>query len=219
MCSHCITFIISVIFFIFMLVVSPQAEADPFIIVDHDTQTLSLEGDVETLLTMRVVLGKKGHETPLFDGREVYLTHIITNPTWTVPRSIAVNELLPEIKQNGWYGDGWTLLYNGREVDASTVDFNAYTKKTFPFVIRQEPGHRNALGYVKFMLSNAGSIFLHDTQARSLFKRDNRFFSPGCIRLEKPIQLANMFGVEVDKNGTKQKWYKLNTPIRVYFVK
>jgi len=164
------------------------------------------------LLDMRVVLGKKGHETPAFNG--VYMTHIITNPTWTAPKSITEKELIPEIRKNGWYGKGWTILdHSGNVIDPSNVIF----KSPFPYVIRQEPGHTNALGYVKFRLEGAGSIFMHDTQARELFRRENRFFSHGCIRLEKPIELANLFGVDVDLNGKVEKWHKID-PVPVYIT-
>ncbi|MFN7308879.1 MAG: L,D-transpeptidase family protein, partial [Acetobacteraceae bacterium] len=75
------------------------------------------------------------------------------------------------------------------EIDATTVDFNAYSKDRFPFIIRQDPGEANALGRIKFVMPNRDDIFMHDTPDRHLFRRAERAFSSGCIRLERPMDL------------------------------
>ena len=75
------------------------------------------------------------------------------------------------------------------EIDATTVDFSAYSKDRFPFIIRQDPGEANALGKLKFVMPNRDDIFMHDTPDRHLFRRPDRAFSSGCIRLERPMDL------------------------------
>lgn len=138
----------------------------------------------------RSVIGKNisTHRTPEFSD---VMEHMIINPTWNVPRSIAVREYLPAFKRNA-HSNGHLKLINarGQVVDRSSVNFAAYNERNFPFDIKQPPSSRNALGLVKFMFPNVHNIYLHDTPAKSLFARDMRAFSHGCIRLREPFEFA-----------------------------
>ena len=119
------------------------------------------------------------------------MEHLVINPTWNVPRSIATKEYLPMLKANPNAVSHLTL-YDGRGqvVNRGAVNFSQYTARNFPFDIKQAPSNSNALGLVKFMFPNRHNIYLHDTPAKSLFSREVRAYSHGCIRLHKPFEFA-----------------------------
>ena len=119
------------------------------------------------------------------------MEHMVINPTWNVPRSIAVKEYLPLMQRNpGAAGHLRVVDARGRTVPRSAINFNAYNTSNFPFNLKQPPSDGNALGLVKFMFPNKYNIYLHDTPAKSLFGRESRAFSHGCIRLQKPFEFA-----------------------------
>ncbi len=141
----------------------------------------------------RVIVGKPFHQSPMFSEKIAYAEF---NPTWTVPRSIIGNEMLPKIRSNPTYfQDRGYELYKGwnaraPRVNPFAVDWSAVTAKNFPYRVVQPPGPKNALGQVKFIFPNKFSVYLHDTPSRSLFARSGRAFSHGCIRVEKPLDFA-----------------------------
>ncbi len=143
----------------------------------------------------RVIVGKHYHESPIFDGK---MTYIELNPTWTLPYSIATKETLPKLRKNPNYLAEKNMIImdrDGRELNPSTIDFDSLSRRNFPYILRQKAGPHNALGEVKFMFPNKYSIYLHDTPGRSLFKREDRAFSHGCIRLDKKWELfLNLMG-------------------------
>jgi murein L,D-transpeptidase YcbB/YkuD len=147
------------------------------------------DNDVVTFET-RTVIGKNvsDRRSPEFSDE---MDHMVINPTWHVPRSIAVNEYLPQMKRNR-NAVGHLKLYDrrGRQVSRSSIDFSAYNASNFPYAIKQPPSQRNALGLVKFMFPNKYNIYLHDTPAKNLFEREKRDYSHGCIRLHKPFDFA-----------------------------
>ncbi len=119
------------------------------------------------------------------------IEHIITNPTWNVPKSITLKEYLPEMQEDPLAHDYLELIDLDREiVPRSLVDFNEYDEETFPYDLKQMPSITNALGLVKFMFPNQYSIYLHDTPSKPLFDLEVRAFSHGCIRLQKPFEFA-----------------------------
>jgi murein L,D-transpeptidase YcbB/YkuD len=116
---------------------------------------------------------------------------IVANPTWNVPRSIAVKEYLPMLQQNPMAAGHLRIIDRaGRTVDRSMVDFTAFSTRNFPFDLKQPPSDGNALGLVKFLFPNRWNIYLHDTPAKNLFGREVRAFSHGCIRLKDPFDFA-----------------------------
>lgn len=138
----------------------------------------------------RAVVGalKTDRQTPEFSD---VMEHMVINPTWNVPRSIATKEYLPLFKKNRNAASHMVLYDNrGRKVNRANVNFANYTEKTFPYAIKQPPSRRNALGLVKFMFPNKHNIYLHDTPAKNLFGRDVRAFSHGCVRLNDPFDFA-----------------------------
>jgi murein L,D-transpeptidase YcbB/YkuD len=116
------------------------------------------------------------------------MDHMVVNPTWFVPNSIATQEILPKLQENPGYLASKNMRLVG--ADASLIEWSMVTPDTFPGRLRQAPGPGNALGRVKFMFPNDHAIYLHDTPQRSLFRRDNRAFSHGCVRVEKPVEFA-----------------------------
>ena len=149
------------------------------------------DGDT-VLFSERVIIGMVDRQTPEFSDQ---MTHLVFNPTWFVPRSIATRDILPKLHADPTYlarsnmvltrGDGGPV-----PLDTSAHDFTAYDAASFPYRIRQRPDPANALGQVKFMFPNNHAVYLHDTPSRSLFNRDRRAFSSGCVRVRDPLRLA-----------------------------
>ncbi|MCH9690677.1 MAG: L,D-transpeptidase family protein [Gammaproteobacteria bacterium] len=139
-------------------------------------------------LSMKVVVGKKIHATPEISTR---VSRVIFNPTWTVPRSIVVNEIVPKARadHDGMYKLGYRVV-NGKGEYLPLTPQNLAKAAQGTFLIRQKAGANNILGRIKFEIPNRDDIYLHDTRARTLFSRTDRGFSHGCIRLAKPQQLA-----------------------------
>lgn len=140
----------------------------------------------------RVVVGKDYHKTPVFFDRIDYLEF---NPTWTPPRSIAINEILPKVKRDRAYLDRQhfdVVSGAGARVSPASIDWGAQTANSFPYYFVQRPGIHNALGEVKFMFPNKHAVYLHDTPSKGLFGKTERAFSHGCIRVENPLELAEL---------------------------
>ena len=146
-------------------------------------------------LSMRVIVGKTRHPTPVFMEKMRYL---IVNPYWHVPTRVAVRDLIPkQLSDPGFFQSRSIRVLSGWqsdavEVDPDQVEWQAYLGGRYlPYKLRQDPGPANALGRIKFMLPNRFSIYLHDTPGRRLFNKPVRTFSAGCVRVEKPMALAN----------------------------
>lgn len=140
-------------------------------------------------LSMRVVVGKKSNQTNFFYDE---IEKVVYNPYWGVPRSIIVNEFLPKSLGNPGYLDqrGYEVQrFNGQKISSSSIDW--YNVGEHPkFSVRQVPGPKNALGKVKILFPNKHAIYMHDTPAKSLFKKQHRAFSHGCVRLHDPQAMA-----------------------------
>ncbi len=116
---------------------------------------------------------------------------MVVNPSWNVPRSITVKEYLPMMQRNAnAAGHIKVIDGRGRVVPRSAIDFASYTERNFPFAMKQPPSDGNALGLVKFLFPNKYNIYLHDTPSKSLFNKETRAFSHGCIRVGQPFDLA-----------------------------
>ncbi|MBF9033426.1 L,D-transpeptidase family protein [Rhodobacterales bacterium HKCCE2091] len=138
----------------------------------------------------RVVVGSTptDQRTPEFSD---VMEHMVINPSWYVPRSIAVNEYFPAMMANPNAAGHLLLTRGGQTVSRAAVDLSQYgSPSAVPFDLRQPPGPGNALGRVKFMFPNRWNIYLHDTPSRSLFDREVRAFSHGCVRVHRPLELA-----------------------------
>ncbi len=176
----------------------------------------------EVHYTTRVVVGTPKHQTPVFNNE---IRHIVVNPYWNVPSSIAVNEIKPHLLANPGYlsGQNMEMLYGGKVVNASAIDWTQTNIKQFH--IRQKPGPGNALGQVKFLFPNEHDVYLHDTPSKSLFSRSFRAYSHGCVRVENPMDFADaLLALEPDMTadtlkaafGDKERWFNLKNRIPVH---
>lgn len=173
----------------------PSNLGSRYIVVNTAGYQLNLIENERTTLNMRVVVGKKrrgdkNHETPSFSKS---MRYVVLNPRWYVPPSIASKELLllAQKDRNYFKNKGYKVYDSKGEVSSSKVNWNKYSKgEKLPLQIVQNAGDGNALGKIKFMLPNKYNIYLHDTPQKSLFARDRRAFSHGCVRLARPMDLA-----------------------------
>ncbi len=174
-----------------------------FIIVNIARYQAYLVQNGEETFRTNVMVGTEQNKTPVFKAQ---LQYIEFNPTWTVPRSITVKEMIPKIKKDYNYLTDRNMVLldrSGNIVPMSSVDFDAISANNFPYTIRQEPGPGNALGEVKFIFPNQYAVYLHDTPSKYLFSKASRSFSHGCIRTQNPIALAEQ--ILVGSKWDKQK--------------
>ncbi|HET7251497.1 MAG TPA: L,D-transpeptidase family protein [Gemmatimonadales bacterium] len=159
------------------------------IVVNIPDYSLRLRDGNRDELAMRVVVGKEFTPTPMFADQ---ISYLVINPVWNVPPSIASKEILPEVQKDPSYltRNHMRLFDGDREVDASSVDWSSVAPDHFPYTVRQDPGADNAVGHMKFMCPNQFDIYLHDTPANQLFNAKDRDFSHGCVRVERPMDLA-----------------------------
>jgi murein L,D-transpeptidase YcbB/YkuD len=173
----------------------PVDLGERYVLVNLPAFSLELVDREVPLLTMRVIVGKPYRRTPVFSDLMRYL---VLNPYWEVPPSIAVQDKLPLVQKDPLYlaANGFEVLTgwgaDERVVAPATVDWTALGRSSFPYRLRQAPGPVNALGRIKFMFPNPFNVYLHDTPSRELFTVDDRSLSSGCIRLERPVDLAEV---------------------------
>lgn len=140
----------------------------------------------------KVIVGKPETSSPFrLDSK---ITHFYIYPYWTVPFSIATKEILPILLKDTSYLSRHKMeVFDnfGNLKDIKKIKWKKYSEKYFPFKIRQRDGDENTLGVLKFIFANKYGIYVHDTNSRSLFKKDKRALSHGCIRIEKAKELAN----------------------------
>lgn len=192
--------------------------------VNLPSQTVTVVRGGEHKWTMRSIVGKPERETPLLWDQ---ITHVIINPTWTVPPTVMKKDKLPNLRRTGQPGiSNATIYLDGDPVaDPAQVDWNTVSPGRLRIV--QAPGDDNALGRFRFNLTNPYSIYLHGTNQPHLFKRDLRTISSGCVRLEDARRLAEMLltenGIEVERIDRflatgKPRWVKLAKPLPVRFT-
>ena len=176
-----------------------------YILVNQPNFEAFFEKNGEKVWESRVVIGLPSNQTAEFND---FMTHIIINPTWHVPKSIAVDEYLPMIQNdpNFLSDNDMRLMVRGtnKVIDSTLIDMQAFTPDNFPFLIKQNPSNINALGLVKFMFPNKFSIYMHDTPMKDLFFKDERTFSHGCIRLQEPFEFAYSLLRDQTENPEKE---------------
>ena len=172
----------------------------------------------------RVIVGEPYWKTPVFKAEMQY---IIFNPAWNVPPGILRKEALPAIKKNPDYLAKHNLQVidrNGRVVNSGSIDWAAYSAGSLPYRLRQPPGTSNALGRVKFMFPNKHLVYLHDTPSKHLFDKSTRAFSHGCIRLQNPLELAEILlewshdDIQKTVDGRKTRTVHLPQKIPVFLL-
>jgi murein L,D-transpeptidase YcbB/YkuD len=174
--------------------------------------------------TMRVVVGKVmgQHETPVFTHMMKYL---VFRPYWSVPVDIARKELVPHIESNHGYLASKNFEVTNNKGIIQT-DYTARQVSQGAVMVREKPGPKNSLGLVKFIFPNQYDIYLHSTPAVSLFEQTRRDFSHGCIRVQRPADLAawvlqGQGDWDLDKvqeamnSGPDNKTVSLKTPLPI----
>ena len=147
----------------------------------------------KTIDKRRVIVGEEYHKTPMFSDN-IQLAEF--NPTWTISRNIAANEILPKLRKDPNYlAKRGYVIHTSWEADApamnaNSIDWSSVSGKNFPYRIVQPAGPDNVLGVVKFLFPNRFNVYLHDTSSRQLFDKADRALSHGCIRVEKPVEWA-----------------------------
>ena len=163
-----------------------------YLIVDIAGYNVHYVHSDQIVWSSRAQVGKPFRQTPVFKSR---IRRLELNPTWTVPPGIFRKDILPEVKKNPDYLNrlGIKIYTTGNQlVDANAVDWSRYPRRRFPYILRQGPGPTNPLGDIKFVLPNPFYIYLHDTPEIEDFDSPWRALSAGCIRVEYPLELAEL---------------------------
>ncbi|MEW2916276.1 L,D-transpeptidase family protein [Ruegeria sp. ANG10] len=178
----------------------PRERGERHILVNQADFSAKIVDDGLVTFETRAVIGKNTHDrrSPEFSDE---MEHMVINPSWYVPRSIITKEYLPQLQSNpNAVGHIQITDRSGRQVNRGAVDFTQFNARNFPFAMRQPPSKSNALGLVKFMFPNKYNIYLHDTPQKSLFSREVRAFSHGCIRLADPFDFAYALLAKQEEN-------------------
>lgn len=183
----------------------------------------------KSIFYSKVVVGKPSTPTHTVSGN---IKYIILYPYWMVPKSIATKELLPKIKRDREFLENnnfQVLDNNGKIIDPSLVDWASLSRTFFPYQLRQSTGCDNSLGILKFDFYNPFSAYLHDTPEKYLFSRKSRFYSHGCIRVEKAMELAHLLladnSMAVDtlinnpcRINQRPEYVPLKAPVNIFIV-
>jgi len=192
---------------------------------------LQLKEGEKTSLDMKVITGRPLRRTPVLSQM---VSTVVLAPTWSVPRRIAIGDILPQIKRDPKYLDrkGFSLVASVKGIDqyasAKDINWKKMSPRYFPYRLVQKAGNGNALGDVKFVLPNDKSIYLHDTNHPELFSREMRALSSGCIRVEQPRLLAekliagqqgwNRSNIDSAISQNRTTHIRLQKPVPVYLM-
>jgi murein L,D-transpeptidase YcbB/YkuD len=162
------------------------------IVVNIPATCLKVYRNSNVVLEMRVIVGKNATPTPTLAST---VNEVVLYPYWHVPYSIATKELLPALKRDAGYidaGNYQVLNKAGKIVNPYSVNWHALSTNYFPYLIRQSTGCDNALGLLKLNFYSPFGVYLHDTPNKNLFMLNKRYFSHGCMRMEKPMELGHL---------------------------
>ncbi len=205
----------------------PKSFEKDYLLVNIPEYKLHVVEDSVEKFNMRVIVGKTLNSTPIFSDKMEY---VVLSPYWNVPSSIIQKELAPKLANDPNYLehlDMEIVTHKGEQISPSSIDWNSVDDK-FKYNIRRRPGPKNDLGDVKFIFPNTNDIYLHDTPHDELFSQAKRGFSHGCVRVEKPIDLAeyllrNIPGYDRSKildviSKRQEKHVALKQKLPVYLV-
>ena len=171
--------------------IMPDSMPESYVMVNIPSYTLEARYKDTLVFASKVIVGKAKTRSPLLNAR---FSNIVVYPQWNVPESIVYNEIIPKMQKNLFYLQEQNMVVLDKRdsiVDPATIHWATANKNNFRYRIRQGEGLDNSLGIIKFNFSNPYAVYLHDTNARSLFKLDERSLSHGCIRVEKWQQMAD----------------------------
>jgi len=209
----------------------PQDLGERYIMVNTANFELDIIENGQSVTSSRAIVGRKKRPTPALSQK---ITYMELNPYWNIPHNIALNDMLPCIKKDPNYLTDKNIRIfenwedGAKEINPESIDWDTVTKENFVYKLRQDPANSNALGRVKFIFPNEFSIYLHDTPARELFNKTKRTFSSGCIRIEKPMELAAYLLTDNSKwtfekltdalNSKKTRTILLSDPMNIHIL-
>ena len=203
----------------------PRDFGNPHYLINVPAFQVYFYKDGKVVWQSDVIVGKPSNQTYFFSDE---ISYVEFNPYWGVPQSIIRKEFIPKLMKDPTWLDreGYEVRDSkGRIISSAAVDWARYRNaKKIPFSIRQLPGDKNALGRVKVMFPNKHAIYMHDTPFKNLFKRRVRAFSHGCVRVQKPFELAGMvagldpYDIETYLKSGKNKQIRLERTIPVHLA-
>ncbi|MDP3469987.1 MAG: L,D-transpeptidase family protein [Daejeonella sp.] len=205
----------------------PKSFEEDYLIVNIPEYRLRVYEKGKVQLAMNVIVGKTLNSTPIFSDK---MENVVMAPYWNVPASIVKDELGPKIANDPGYLERMNMELidsKGNQVNPSGINWSAITRDNWKYILRRKPGPKNDLGDVKFIFPNTNDIYLHDTPHDELFSQTKRNFSHGCVRVEKPLELAEYLlrpvGWDMNKIQStiaqgQEKQVKLKEVLPVYLV-
>ncbi|MDA0147758.1 L,D-transpeptidase family protein [Vibrio sp. LaRot3] len=203
-------------------------QRDTIILVNVPRFEMTYWHDGETVFESRVVVGREARKTPVMTTN---LDSIVLNPTWNIPWKIMVEDIIPKIKQDAAYLQQKNIAIipkwgSDEVIDPAEIDWQHLNPEAFPYRMRQMSGNYNALGLYKFNTPNRRAIYLHDTPSKSLFNKESRAFSSGCIRVKHADKFATLLmenqGLDIERiaqaEGEPNKAIPLRRRIPVHII-
>jgi murein L,D-transpeptidase YcbB/YkuD len=200
------------------------------IVINIPSEELTLSDHESAVIKMKVIIGRVDRRTPVVSSRITLLT---INPTWTVPPTVFKEDIFPSLESDRGYlarHNMKVINHNGDEINVDSINWSTVDATHFPYYLREDAGPLNPLGRIKFSFPNDHSVYLHDTNMPSLFSKEDRTLSSGCIRIEHPMELAKlliegsgwteaMIQEAITKGETKLVLLKKTMPVHItYFT-
>ena len=214
--------------------VFPNRFPKEYILINIPAFTMEYYKDGQVILSMSAVIGRDERPTPIFQSKMTYLE---LNPNWNIPENLVRKDLIPTLMEEPDYMEkhnihvfyGWKDKKEIKHFDIKKLfPYQDESKGHIPYRFVQFPGDDNALGRIKFMFPNKYSVYLHDTDNKSLFQRRYRVYSSGCIRISKPFELLEALKphlkkrdiAQIDKyrNSLKNVTFRFTSPVVVQTV-
>jgi murein L,D-transpeptidase YcbB/YkuD len=200
-----------------------------YVVVDIAGYRATFVRDGQVIWESRAQVGQPVRKTPVLQSQ---FTNLVFNPTWTVPPTVLEKDIIPAARQDpeAVVKKGLRVLDRERnELDPYEVDWSRYTGKNFPYVLRQDSGAGNSLGRIKFNFPNRHAVYMHDTPKKAYFGRTERALSSGCVRIDKPIELAELLlddpqnwsqeqiQAAIGKGGTRTVMLRKPVPVLILY--
>ncbi|WP_428224322.1 L,D-transpeptidase family protein [Flavobacterium sp.] len=164
----------------------PETLGENFLGVNLPDYKLQVVENNDTIKTYRVVVGRDKRKTPILSSK---VDNIVFNPTWTVPPTIIKEDLIPDAtKSRSYFYKTKIKIFNYKNEKIAPYSWKPEDALKYKYV--QDPGYNNSLGLVKINFNNSHLVYMHDTNHRELFVNNYRALSSGCVRIEKPLPLA-----------------------------
>ncbi|ACL69400.1 L,D-transpeptidase family protein [Halothermothrix orenii] len=208
----------------------PRDNPDLCVMVNIPEYKLKVIREDKVILESKVIVGSRENQTPSFNDS---IEYIVLNPYWYIPDNITRYELLPQIKKDPDYLDKHNIqILSGFEgevkiIPEDQINWDEVTPENFSYKLRQKPGPGNSLGSIKFLFPNDFNVYLHDTPSRGLFEYRERALSHGCIRVERPLELAKVLisqsnwsyneVISIINSGNREV-IELKNPVPIYLI-